>query len=169
MWAPHDKTRLKTNTPATRSRVSLISAGIIGVLCGVGLLQLARQVSIPGPIVGDIISFTPDPLAAAEPAPRLAAYRPHEGGTCTLDLQAIRQSGGSLIVELRQQASDPVYRVHWSGLRTADDQSNCGADADLMLRGSDLEVLAQGAGGFGVAGKRYVAQTAYTSPGAAIP
>jgi hypothetical protein len=168
MWAPHNKTKPKGNPPTTRSWVPAISAGIIGVICGLGMLQLARQASLAGPGVGDIVAFTPDPLAAGEPAAKLIAFRPHEGA-CTLDVQAMRQSGGSLIVEVRTPGSDPVYQVHWAGLRTAGDGGNCGADADLVVLGSDLSVLARDAGGFGPAGKRDLSQAAWVSPGAAIP
>ncbi|MBN8908261.1 MAG: hypothetical protein J0H99_16860, partial [Rhodospirillales bacterium] len=69
---------------------------------------------------------------------------------CTLDVAAMRESGGSLIVEQRGGGKNPLFRVHWSGLRTAADSRNCGASADLLLRGNDLQILATAVGGFGL-------------------
>jgi hypothetical protein len=63
------------------------------------------------------------------------------------------QGGGSLVVEARRMSSPPLYRVHWAGLRTSDGSGDCGSAADLVLSRSDLQKLANAAGGFGAGPK----------------
>ncbi len=47
-------------------------------------------------------------------------------------------------------SSPPVYRVHWAGLRTSSGSGDCGKAADLVLSRTDLQKLANTAGGFGI-------------------
>ncbi|MDR3536098.1 MAG: hypothetical protein P4L71_06325 [Acetobacteraceae bacterium] len=145
-----------------------VLAATIATICGMGLLELVNRAASISPRVGDIIAFSPERPIARDVAARLAVERPGSA-ICVLDVSAMRQSGGSLIVEERQPARNPVFRVHWSGLRTTGDDRNCGADADLVLRASDLEVLALGAGGYGVPGQRLAASTVRMNPATAVP
>ena len=83
-------------------------------------------------------------------APDAVAGRALSAGPCVFDPNEMASGGGSLIVEGREGASPPRYRVHWSGRRTAQGQGDCGAAADLTLDRYDLQRLANAAGGFGV-------------------
>jgi hypothetical protein len=69
---------------------------------------------------------------------------------CTLSPSAMAEGGGSLVVEARRMSSPPIYRVHWAGERTSTSGADCGRAADLVLSRTDLQKLANTAGGFGV-------------------
>lgn len=124
----------------------------VAMICCVGMIELAHSAGPALPSVGDIVAFRSGQTGVRDSDTHLMAERPG-AGTCMLDVQAMRQSGGSLIVEERRPGPAPTFRVHWSGLRTAADAQNCGAAADLLLRASDLDILAMGAGGYGVPGR----------------
>jgi hypothetical protein len=84
---------------------------------------------------------------------RLAVLRA-DGDGCTLALNVMRRSGGSLVIE-SQAASDPItFRVHWAGERTSDDGADCGPRADLTVRRHHLDLLASYAGGYGAGPER---------------
>jgi hypothetical protein len=40
--------------------------------------------------------------------------------------------------------------VHWAGVRSSDDDANCGVSADLLMSQDDIQLMAMAAGGFGV-------------------
>jgi hypothetical protein len=120
----------------------LALAAVIATIACLGVMELARRSWGFGPAVGDIISFSPQRPVARDLAVRLVAQRAGQSG-CVLDVTAMRATGGSLIVEARETGRNPFYHVHWSGLRTSADADNCGAAADLDLRGNDLELLIQ--------------------------
>jgi hypothetical protein len=61
--------------------------------------------------------------------------------------------GGSLVVEARQDTSPPVYRLHWAGQQTDAGATDCGKAADFSVTRTDLQKLANAAGGFGVGNK----------------
>jgi hypothetical protein len=48
------------------------------------------------------------------------------------------------------------YTVHWAGARTSKQGPNCGSDANVMVSRTDLQRLANAAGGFGVRDKGVV-------------
>ena len=73
---------------------------------------------------------------------------------CVLDTGVLRQSGGSLVVEGQVIGTAGSFRVHWAGLETSAGAGNCGGDADLILDGRELDVLALHAGGYGSGIKR---------------
>lgn len=74
-------------------------------------------------------------------------------GACALDPSVISASGGSLVVEARHLTPTLLYRVHWAGQRTTGDAANCGNDAELTVTRTDLQRLANAAGGFGIGNK----------------
>jgi hypothetical protein len=112
------------------------------------------------PKIGDIVVFKPgspdtDMWQMAIPAtfvPDKNAPAP----ACTLDPRIMATDGGSLVVEGRQEEPTLSYRVHWAGIRTATDGGNCGSAADLTVSRTDLQRLANAAGGFGVGEKGIV-------------
>lgn len=103
--------------------------------------------------VGDIIAFEPSSDPSDEPEARLAVHRAGQFG-CVLDLNTIRRSGGSLVVEMRLEDGGSRFQLHWAGARTTNDGGDCGRSADLILDRSDLDSLALAAGGYGVGRKR---------------
>ncbi|HVY17066.1 MAG TPA: hypothetical protein VHB27_17720 [Rhodopila sp.] len=110
------------------------------------------------PQVGDIVAFRPgsedaDMWQMKVPATVVAAGAP--SGTCSLDPNVIATNGGSLIVEARQETPALSYQVHWSGMRT-DTAHDCGTHAELVVSRTDLQRLANAAGGFGVGDKGVV-------------
>jgi hypothetical protein len=61
------------------------------------------------------------------------------------------------VVEGRQDVPSLRYRVHWAGSQTtAQPASNCGSSADLLVSRTDLQRLANAAGGFGIGDKGIV-------------
>ena len=111
-----------------------------------------------GPQVGAIVVFKPgtgrmDLWQVAASASTDIAPEPTAGAStrgCTLTPSVMAEGGGSLVVEARRMSSPPIYRVHWAGVRTSGGSDNCGTAADLVLSRTDLQKLANTAGGFGV-------------------
>jgi hypothetical protein len=124
----------------------------------VGIVYLLHSVEF-GPGVGDIVAFnsTTD-LRDLDQLRIPAEYAATNGTTrgCILSPSIIAESGGSLVIEAKETTTPPAYRVHWAGPRTDDGATNCGTTADLQMKLTDLRVLANAAGGFGVARKHGV-------------
>ena len=74
-------------------------------------------------------------------------------GECTLDPNAMAATGGSLVVESRRTEPSLQYIVHWVGLQPSAKTGGCGSDVDVMVSRTDLQRLANAAGGFGVGDK----------------
>src|SRR3954453_17337346 len=70
-------------------------------------------------------------------------------GECTLDPNVMATDGGSLVVEARQTEPSLLYTIHWAGATTSKLTSSCGTDAKLVISRTDLQRLANAAGGFG--------------------
>jgi hypothetical protein len=137
-----------TNNKAARALHNAI-AGAAGVLALALILTGIVRVAHGSPHVGDIVAFVPSMTAHAGKGTRLLVHRQDQFG-CVLDLNVLRQSGGSLIVETQFGAGASGFRVHWAGVRTSEDPGNCGSDADLIVDHSDLDRLSLSAGGYGV-------------------
>jgi hypothetical protein len=150
--------------PAMRANDSK-SSGTATVLLGVatialggmvGTIGLIRQVGELGPKVGDIVVFDPlDPISrdmhmglSALPA------NGQSGIACVLDVRTMHTNGGSVVIEAHEPRASFGYRVHWAGVRSSDDGTNCGSNADLLMSLEDVEVLAMAAGGYGVPAAR---------------
>jgi hypothetical protein len=127
----------------------LLLAGAAALASFVGAIHLAQAVAELGPAVGDVIDFRADRKAVVNMESGLDVSRV-DHTACTLDVAALRRSGGSLVVERRLPGTPRLYQVHWSGTHTSQ-ASDCGSPADLLLRDTDMEVLAMAAGGYGVA------------------
>jgi hypothetical protein len=123
----------------------------------VGTISLIHQVGELGPKVGDILSFDPLDRMSSDLNTRVPAMTADDkpGVACALDVRAIHANGGSIVIEARTPRLDFAYRVHWSGPRTSNDGTNCGASADLLVNLSDIEVLAMAAGGYGVPASKH--------------
>jgi hypothetical protein len=107
------------------------------------------------PKVGDFVVFKPGSQDAETWQMAIPAARVSGNGTCTLDPNMMATGGGSLVVEGRQDGPQLSYQVHWAGGQTSA-AANCGAGADLTVTRTDLQRLANAAGGFGVGDKGLV-------------
>ena len=112
------------------------------------------------PKVGDIVAFKPgsqdtDMWQMTIPATLISATGSQQG-QCSLDPNVIAENGGSLIVEGRVTRPALQYQVHWAGSATAHAAANCGQSAELLVSRTDLQRLANSAGGFGVGDKGVV-------------
>jgi hypothetical protein len=112
------------------------------------------------PKVGDIVVYKPasqdtDMWQMTIPATMVSATG-SQLADCSLDPNVMADKGGSLVVEGLENDPSLQYRVHWAGSATAQTTGNCGASADLLVSRTDLQRLANAAGGFGVGDKGYV-------------
>lgn len=107
------------------------------------------------PQLGDIVAFAPTMAVSLDDTTRLLV-RKGDQSACILDLSVLRRSGGSLVIEMLNEAGMDAgtFRTHWAGGRTSDDPGNCGRDAELVVDRQDLDTLALAAGGYGVDVKR---------------
>jgi len=146
---PHDPTSL-----AWPAWVPAFSAALLIVAIGGLTTYLALKFDAMRPRVGDMVVFTPNKSDAdswqLKVSTSAVAGRAEAAGPCVFDPNELAASGGSLIVESRQETNPPQFRIHWAGQHTAKGAGDCGADADITLDRYDLQRLANAAGGFGV-------------------
>jgi hypothetical protein len=112
------------------------------------------------PKVGDIVAFKPgsedtDMWQITIPATSVSAIGSPVAG-CSLDPNVMASNGGSLVVEGVEDKPSLQYRVHWAGSATAKTTGDCGESANLLISRTDLQRLANAAGGFGVGNKGIV-------------
>ena len=136
---------------SNEQRTELMVIAIVitaGILLMTGLFRLADRIA---PQPGDIIAFPATRVPSVSTATFTArrAIAP-DSLSCTLDVQSIQRSGGSLVVETSQFMPSRIFRVHWSGVRTSSDSDDCGRSADLLLNSNQIGVLIFAAGGTGV-------------------
>jgi hypothetical protein len=145
------------DTKSTGAGTVLLGITAIALTAMVGTISLIHQVGELGPKVGDILSFDPLDRMSSDLNTRVPAMTADDkpGVACALDVRAIHANGGSIVIEARTPRLDFAYRVHWSGPRTSNDGTNCGASADLLVNLSDIEVLAMAAGGYGVPASKH--------------
>lgn len=129
---------------------TVVAFGLTALLTiGVAAVKIAQSIEI-GPNVGDIISFRPGTqIGYAQQTDIAAPVAGRRGANCILSPAVMGLDGGSLVVEEKQAAHPPAYRVHWAGSHTSHGTLDCGASADLTLSLSELLSLAEGVGGFG--------------------
>jgi hypothetical protein len=137
------------------SKVSGIGTVVLGMvaiaLAGmVGTIGLIREVGTLGPRVGDIVAFDPQDWISRDIKSHVTAVPADRIGiACDMDVQAMHAGGGSIIIESRRPETGSAIRIHWAGMRTATDATNCGSSTDLMVDQDDMEILALAAGGYG--------------------
>ncbi|MFL5283434.1 MAG: hypothetical protein ACJ8AW_21180 [Rhodopila sp.] len=136
----------------------LAAIGIMATGCLSTFLVL--QLDEFRPKVGDMVVFKPNtqdadtwqmqiPASVVAPTGKVT-------GACSLDPNVIASAGGSLVVEARQDVPALQYRMRWAGERTTTTAADCGRDALLTVSRTDLQRLANAAGGFGVSNKGIV-------------
>jgi hypothetical protein len=143
-----------------------VLAAMIIMVTGCVSTFLVLQLDEFRPKIGDIVSFKPGsqdtdmwqmtiPAMLVPPGVSPGVSVPATA-VCALDPNAMAESGGSLVVEGMQTAPSLQYRIHWAGSATAKSGVNCGESADLLVSRTDLQRLANAAGGFGVGDKGMV-------------
>ena len=134
---------------------ALVAIGVM--ITGFAGTLMVLQLDTFRPRVGDIVAFHPtaedtDAWQLQVPATLVTGAR--RESACTLNPSVMAANGGSLMVEARQDTSPPLYQLHWAGTKTENGPSDCGASADLRVTRTDLQKLANAAGGFGVGNQR---------------
>lgn len=148
----HD-TRNSTHPTAWIPVAAALAVMITGCLSTFFVLQLDTF----RPHLGDIVVFSPgsqdaDMWEMKVPATLVSTSGKPEGA-CTMDPNVIATDGGSMIVEGVRETPALSYQVHWAGIHTDGTAADCGANANLLVSRTDLQRLANAAGGFGVGEK----------------
>jgi hypothetical protein len=105
------------------------------------------------PKVGDMVVYRPNTQDGDVWQIKVAAVQQAPGvdTACILDPTVMAQQGGSLVVEARDDTNPMAqYRLHWAGAHTARGDGDCAGSADLTVSRTDLQKLANAAGGFGI-------------------
>jgi hypothetical protein len=131
-----------------------LSIACLGSMCFLQLEQFGPEVGAmvvfkPGTQRMDLWHINASAVANAGPDPAADAIT----RACILRPSAMAEGGGSLVVEARRMSRPPIYLVHWVGSRTSDGSGDCGREADLVLSRTDLQKLANTAGGYGAGAK----------------
>jgi hypothetical protein len=131
-----------------------LAASLLIIAIGGMTTYLALKFDALRPRVGDMIVFVPTQGEAdtwhLQVATTAISGRDRTAGPCVFDPNEMSAAGGSLVIEAREEASPPLFQLHWAGQHTAKGTGDCGASADLMLDRYELQRLANAAGGFGV-------------------
>jgi hypothetical protein len=150
---PRHESRNTTSITAWLPVLAAMAVMVTGCLSTFLVLQLDEF----RPKVGDVVVFRPgsedsDMWQMTVPATVVnQAATAHR--TCSLDPNVIATDGGSLVVEQRQETPVLGYQVHWAGQHTDKSTADCGQQADLIVSRTDLQRLANAAGGFGIGDK----------------
>jgi hypothetical protein len=130
------------------ARTAVLACLVAALLASsVAVVSAARTIDL-GPVVGDILVFRHGETLASDwefTATKAGATV----ATCSLRPAVMASRGGSLVVEQRFE-SPRSFRVHWAGGPTSDGAPNCGDNAELIVPGVDLQLLANAVGGAGV-------------------
>ena len=146
--------RRQLNQVGSIGRTAIMAGLIAGLLAsGVAMVATATTLDL-GPKVGDILVFR---HGARLPADWEFAVADSAAGTATCSLRPdiMAAHGGSLVVEERF-TGPRSFLVHWAGGSTSTGSTDCGASADLVVRGIDLQLLSNAVGGPGVEHSSFV-------------
>jgi hypothetical protein len=109
------------------------------------------------PKVGDMVVFRPgsqdSDMWQMNIAATVVSPTGQPAGECSLDPNAMAANGGSLVVESRRTEPSLQYVLHWVGAQTSAQAGSCGSDVDVTVSRTDLQRLANAAGGFGIGDK----------------
>ncbi len=119
-------------------------AGLLVVTIIVVSLRLATAMSVK---TGDIIRLDPADQPVSDSQARLLAIVIGDAPdkVCTLDLRVMELSGGSIVIDATQFSPALTYRVHWAGVRTSNDASDCGRSAELRVGADAIAALSMAA------------------------
>ena len=129
---------------------ALMAAGVM--LIGSFVAFLLMNLESLRPRVGDIVVYRSQAQQQDVWQLQVVKYRTasHDSDICVMDPAVMAEGGGSLVVEARDDTSlEAPYRLHWAGAHTAHGAGDCSGSADLEVSRTDLQKLANAAGGFG--------------------
>jgi hypothetical protein len=154
---PHEPTNRSTPEGTSLATWLPVLAAMAIMVTGCLSTFLVLQLDEFRPRMGDIIAFKPgsqdtDMWQIAIPATMVSAMG-LPLADCSLDPNVIAERGGSLVVEGTVDQPSLQYLVHWAGAETARTGGSCGNSANLLVSRTDLQRLANSAGGFGVGDK----------------
>lgn len=117
-----------------------VAAGLLVVTIIGASLRLATSMSAR---TGDIIRLSPTDPPVSDSEARFPVIVIGDGPerACMFDLRVMELSGGSIVIEATR--FDPVlsYRVHWAGVRTSNDATDCGRAAELRVSADGIAAL----------------------------
>jgi hypothetical protein len=156
----HQPRRRDERRPASLGAWLPVFAAVAIMIAGCLSTFLVLQLDAFRPKVGDIVAFKPgsqdtDMWQITIPATSLSPTG-SPIAECSLDPNVMAANGGSLVVESVEEKSLLRYHIHWAGSATAKASGDCGDSANLALSRTDLQRLANAAGGFGVGEKGVV-------------
>jgi hypothetical protein len=151
------------NDGSTDLHTALIGIGLIGAISSIAIFGLLRLTDALAPQVGDIISFhrTESDRPYAPVPVKVLITRGAHSVPCILDVNIMRTSGGSMVLEDLQFSPHPSYRVHWEGRRTSDGYNDCGASVDMVLSRRDVIALKSASVGWDITADGQVAGSMY--------
>jgi hypothetical protein len=159
MRHPNPDQRGRNNSPLHSGLAAWLPvlAAMAIMLTGCLSTFLVLQLDEFRPKIGDIVVFKPglqdpDMWQMTIPA-QMVSSKGAPAGRCVLDPDVIAKKGGSLIVEGLQLKPSLEYMVHWAGSRSTHGRENCGTNTELTVSRTNLQRLANAAGGFGVGNK----------------
>lgn len=121
-----------------------VAAGLLVVTIIGASLRLATSMSAR---TGDIIRLSPTDPPVSDSEARFPVIVIGDGPerACMFDLRVMELSGGSIVIEATR--FDPVlsYRVHWAGVRTSNDATDCGRAAELRVSADGIAALSMAA------------------------
>jgi hypothetical protein len=127
-----------------------IMAGLIAALLAGSVAMVATATTLDlGPKVGDILVFRQGARVPTDWEFPVVTNSAPDTATCSLRPDIMAARGGSLVVEGRF-TRPRTFRVHWAGGPTSTGNTDCGASADLVVTGTDLQLLSNAVGGPGV-------------------
>lgn len=141
MQARHPDTRGLITTAVLAALLALVGVG--------GAIRLAQSAAQLGPDVGDMLAFRPGHVTPGL-APSTMLVQRDGQPACRIDLDTLRQLGGSMVIESRTPGPPRLYHAHWAGRHSSGDPQDCGPSAELQLTDEQMEILAMAAGGYGL-------------------
>jgi hypothetical protein len=146
--------RLDAESGNNLGRTVLMASLVAGMLAsGVAMVATATTLDL-GPKLGDILVFRPGARLPDDWDFTVTRHGSMQD-TCSLQPKVMASRGGSLVVEERS-TKPHSFLVHWAGGPTSTGGADCGSSADVVVPGTELQLLSNAVGGPGVDKKRLI-------------
>lgn len=127
---------------------TLLTAAVAACLLVVTIISLSlRLATSMSARTGDVIRLDPTDRPISDSEAQVPAIVIGDGPVrvCTFNLRVMELSGGSIVIEATRFDPTLSYRVHWAGVRTNDDASDCGRAAELRVSADAIAALSMAA------------------------